>query len=147
MPQHQAIDFVEGENYIFKGDSIMREDGFLQNFHLKPARVKYRINETDSLPSLYENGIFQFGLKKFLVLDQPVYFKPIKEKIKIDVIILSKNPSLKISTIAAVFDFKSLIFDASNADWRIKKWKTECEQLHLPFYNTVDNGAFEMNID
>ncbi|MBS1935576.1 MAG: hypothetical protein JST96_16360, partial [Bacteroidetes bacterium] len=148
VPQHQAIDFVEGKNYMFKGDSIMREDGFLQNFHLKPARIKYRVTETGSLSSLqYGNSIFYFGSKKILVLDQSVCFTPTKEKIKLDLLILSKNPLLKISNVINAFDFRNLVFDASNASWRIKKWEMECEQLHLPFYNTVDNGAFEMNTD
>jgi competence protein ComEC len=148
VPQHQAIDFIAGRNYMFKGDSIMHEDGFLQNFHLKPSRIKYRISETGSLSALqYGNSIFQFGTKKILVIDQPVFFSPPKEKINVDVIILSKNPSLNISNIDAVFEFKNIVFDASNANWKIKKWQTECEQLHLPCYNTVDNGAFEINTD
>ena len=38
VPQHKAIDFVNGNQYQFIGDSVLLENGLLQNFHLKPGK-------------------------------------------------------------------------------------------------------------
>jgi competence protein ComEC len=148
IPQHQAIDFIEGRNYLFKGDSILLDDGFLQNFHLKPSRVIHRVSEADSLSSLeHGHSILQFGEKRILIIDQPVLFISSATKTRVDVIIISKNPGINISNLSAVFNCRQWVFDASNATWNINKWKQECEQLHLSCYSIVDKGAFVMNMD
>jgi competence protein ComEC len=148
VPQHQSIDFISGRDYVFKGDSILQEDGFLQNFHLKPSRIMHRISEENSVSDL-ERGynIFQLGDKRILILDQNISFTPIQTKIKADVIVISKNPSLKISNLENVFDCNQWVFDASNSNWKINKWEKECEQLHLSCFDVVDKGAFVLNLD
>ena len=47
VQQHMAIDFIDGRNYIFKSDSSLLKDDFLQNFHIKPSRVLYRLKPAD----------------------------------------------------------------------------------------------------
>jgi competence protein ComEC len=148
IPQHQAIDFIGGRNYLFKGDSILQEDGFLKNFHLKPSRIKSRISQADSISAVfYGNTIFQFGSKKIIVIDRPVSFFPERIRIEIAAIIISKNPKIKIANLAAVFNCSQWIFDGSNASWNISKWKTECDDLHLNCYDVSEKGAFVMNVD
>ncbi len=39
VPQHRAIDFVDGRNYMFYGEPGLLTDDFVSNFHLKPSRV------------------------------------------------------------------------------------------------------------
>lgn len=148
VPQHQAIDFIEGRDYLFKGDSILSDDGFQQNFHLKPSRVMHRISEADELASIQHSGnIFEFGPRRILLIDQNISFVPSGTRIKVDVIIISKNPSLKISGLANTFDCNQWVFDASNSNWKISKWQKECEQLHLSSFAVVDKGAFVLNWD
>lgn len=148
VPQHQAIDFIDGRGYQFKGDSILSEDGFLQNFHLKPSRIIHRISETNKLASVkHGSNIFEFGSKRVLLIDQNISFASANAKTKVDVIILSKNPSLKIADLANVFDCNQWVFDASNSNRKINKWRQECEQLHLSSHAVVDKGAFVLNMD
>ncbi len=148
VPQHQAIDFIGERGYLFKGDSILLNESFLQNFHLKPSRISDRLSETGSISSLsHGNVIFQFGTKRILIIDQPISFIPSPVKLRVDVIVLSKNPNLSISNLAAVFDCGQWVFDASNAGMRVSKWKQECAQLHLFCHDVVDKGAFVMNVD
>ncbi len=148
VPQHQSIDFISGRDYVFKGDSILLEDGFLQNFHLKPSRIMHRISEADSISHLARDyNIFQLGDKRILIIEQNISFTPLQTKTKADIIIISKNPSLKISNLANVFDCNQWVFDASNSNWKVNKWKKECEQLHLSCFDVVDKGAFVLNLD
>jgi competence protein ComEC len=65
-----------------------------------------------------------------------------KEKIKLDYIIISKNPRITIADLVQTFDCKSYVFDASNSRWKIGQWKKECEELHLHSHSVSDQGAF-----
>jgi competence protein ComEC len=148
VPQHQAIDFISGRNFMFKTDSGLYANNSLQNFYLRSARMSQRISLTDSLASFnYGNSIFQFCSKKIILIDKPILFQAPGNKITVDAIIISKNPKIKISNLASVFSCSKWIFDASNASWNINKWKKECEGLNLQYYDVNEKGAFVMNVD
>jgi competence protein ComEC len=143
VPQHQAIDFVSGNNYKFIGDSILLADGMLQNFHLKPGRIALQLsNKTDTLKDcLLHPPFYQFGSKKILVVDGPMVFEPQQQKIDVDIIIISKSPKLYIPQLAAVFNCRQYVADASNS-----LWKKDCEGLHLQLHSVPENGAFILEL-
>jgi len=148
VPQHQAIDLIEGRNYRFICDSSLFENNFLQNLYLQPVRISYRIfAERRSNYREESNVIFQLGSKKIIVMDQSVVFIPPASKVLADIIIISKNPSITIHNLQEVFNCRQWIFDSSNSSGKINKWKKECEQLGLPYHAVVDKGAFVMNMD
>jgi competence protein ComEC len=147
ISQYQAIDIIDGRKYQFLGDSILREDGFLRNFHLNGSRILHRVNAADSLNSINcKNNIIISAHKNILVIDKPVYASFTPKKIKIDVIVISKNPGLYIKQLADVFDCDQYVFDASNPLWKINKWKKDCENLHLRHYSIPEQGAFVMDL-
>ncbi len=148
VPQHKAIDFVSGNKYIFAGDSILSVDGLLQNFHIKPARIELQLSKNeDAMETLFNrNNFYYFMNKTLLVIDSPVVYEPLQQKVNVDVIVISKNPKLYISQLAKVFNCKQYIFDASNSLWKIEKWKKDCELLHLPSYSVPEKGAFIMDL-
>jgi competence protein ComEC len=146
VPQHNAIDFVSARQYAFVGDTALLDDDYLKNFHLKPSRTLYRLQSANYLPALYISYPFmQFYGKRILLIDKPFKFES-PDKIQLDVIIVSKNPRVRIAELAAVFDCKQYVFDASNSTWKIKQWKQDCDSLHLQSYATPDKGAFELNL-
>ncbi len=149
VPQHQAIDFVNGNSYRFIGDSVLLEDGLLQNFHLKPGRVALQLNKkTDTLPGLFkQKNFFQFADKKICLVDEAVTIEPLPQKINVDVIIVSKNPALRIAGLAEVFNCKQIVFDASNSLWKIDKWKQDCDKLNLRHHSIPEKGAFVLDIE
>ena len=144
VPQHQSIDFINGNTYKFIGDSILLADGMLQNFHLKPARTALQLTrKVDSIDAVHGiNNFYHFNNKKILLIDKPVIFEPAAQKINVDYIIISKNPKLSIPYLAQVFNCDQFVFDGSNSMWKIAKWKKECEQLHLRCYSVPEEGAF-----
>ena len=148
VPQHKAIDFINGNSYQFVGDSILLDDGLLQNFHLKPGRIAQQLNtRTDSMHGVFNQGLFyQFYNRKILIADRTVIFDSGAKKINLDLLIISKNPNLDITSLAKTFNCRQIIFDASNPPWKIEKWKKECTSLNLPFYSIPDSGAFIYNI-
>jgi competence protein ComEC len=148
VPQYQAIDFVLGNGYTFFGDSILTADGTLQNFHLKPGRVTMQLNKkTDSLPGYFNKAPFyKFCNKTILIIDKPLFFEAKPEKVTVDLIILCKSSALNITQLAAVFNCRQYVADASNSLWKIGKWKKECEELHLQFHSVPEKGAFVLDL-
>ena len=148
VPQHKAIDFINGNSYQFVGDSILLDDGLLQNFHLKPGRIAQQLDtRTDSMDGVFNQGMFyQFNNRKILIADRTVIFDSGAKKINLDLLIISKNPNLDMASLSKTFNCRQIIFDASNPPWKIEKWKKECTSLNLPFYSIPDSGAFIYNI-
>ncbi|MGE5108086.1 MAG: ComEC/Rec2 family competence protein [Sphingobacteriales bacterium] len=147
VPQHTALDFIDGRNYVFAGDSILLEDDFLRNFHLKSSRILHRINYDNSISSLLKNGnYFVFGNKTILLVDANYSFDDLQEKIKVDFVIIAKNPKLYINNLLKIVDCRQIIFDASNSKWKVEKWEQDCANAGLAFFSVVDKGAFVMNL-
>jgi competence protein ComEC len=148
VPQHKAIDFVNGNVYKFIGDSILLVDGILQNFHLKPGRIKLQLEQRkDSLNNCFGvNDFYQFNNKRILLLDKPLPFDSLASKINVDIIVISKNPKLYIAQLASVFNCKTIVLDASNSLWKIEKWKQDCKELNLQYYSVPDNGAYVLDL-
>jgi competence protein ComEC len=145
VPQHPAIDIIEGRQHYFLGDAILLEDGFLQNFHLKPARILHRTKRTLTTNSTtIVDSVFIGSNKTVLWIKGDSYYNLPAQKITVDAIIISKNPRLNMAQLAASFDCKQYIFDASNPLWKINKWKKDCDSLHLRHHSIPEKGAFEM---
>ena len=149
VPKYRAIDFIYRNQFHFSGDSILQQDGLLQNFHLKPARISLQLDQQKSaLINLYQaDHYYRFFTKKILLIDSAVSYEPVQDKLDIDILIISKNPSLKISGITAAVKPSVIIFDSSNSLWKIAKWKKECLALALPCFSIPEQGAFVLNID
>jgi competence protein ComEC len=144
IPDRKAIDFVNGNAFTFIGDSDLVIDGLLQNFHLKPGRISLMLTgKEDDVAGLYKHqNFYQFHDKRILMIDTACVYVTNAEKMKVDYIIISKNPKISVPALAAVFDCRLYIFDASNSLWKIGKWKKECEELHLRFHSVPEQGAF-----
>lgn len=144
VPQYRAIDIIRGNSFCFRGDSLLKTDGLLQHFHLKPSRIFMQADkQTDAVPGIFEKGNFmQWQEKRLLFIDRPVFFRENGAKMNVDIIVLSKNPKLYIAGLQRVFNAGLYVFDASNPLWKIEKWKKECEELHLRCYSVPDEGAF-----
>lgn len=142
VPFHKAIDFIKGNSYHFYGDSDLAKEGLLQNFHLKPGRISFMLTKTDTSSLFQQNNFVGFYSKRILLIDSAIDYKPLAKKIKVDYIIISKNPKLFISNLAKVFECRVYIFDASTPLWKIEKWKKDCEELHLRFHSVPEQGAF-----
>jgi competence protein ComEC len=149
VPQHNAMDFISGNKYFFLGDSILQQDGVLQNFHLKPTRISMQLdNKADHINGLFHiNNYWQYFNKKIIMIDSPVYYEPLVNKLYVDIVIISKNPTLEISGITAAIRPSIILFDSSNSLWKIGKWKKECLALALPCFSIPEQGAFVLNID
>ena len=145
VPNHTAIDLIEGRKFDFIGDSILQKNGFLKNFHIKPSRILNRVVEPNELNNIYVKNNFIFTKNKLVaIINKPV--KIDATVINVDAIIISKNPRIFITELTKKFNCKQFIFDGSNPAWKIRKWQKDCDSLHLQYHICSINGAFEMNL-
>lgn len=146
VPNHTAIDLIEGRKYQFIGDSILTEDGFLRNFHIKPSRVLHRISPADSLQSFsLTNNLISCNGKSILIIDEAFAIPQLQQKIKLDAIVLTKNPKIYLNRLSTVFDCNQYVFDSSNPFWKIAYWQKDADSLHLRHHSTATQGAFVMD--
>ena len=75
VPRQRAIDFINGREYFFEGDTNLLKDDFARNFHLKPSRILHRIEPADSINDLLIDGNFiSYKTKKILLIDGNISF-------------------------------------------------------------------------
>jgi competence protein ComEC len=148
VPKQTAIDIIQGHRYRFIGDSALLADGPPQRYNLKPSRIMYGVSASNdtSLSYAVRNVCINVHHTKILLLDNTFSIAATAGKIPVDVIILSKSTKIPLGTIQAAFSFRQLVFDSSNPMWKIRRWKKDCDSLHLRFYSVPEQGAFEMNL-
>jgi competence protein ComEC len=143
VPKYQAVDLIDGQEYMFVGDPALKEANFLRNFHIKPTRILYRAQEEKEERV---SKFFTFYNKKIILIDTTVHLKPSTAKEVIDVLILSHNPKIYIPELEQTFTTKQIVIDGSVPAWKAKLWKKDCDSLHIPCYDVSENGAFVMNL-
>ena len=148
VPQKTAIDFVEGRKYYFAGDKELMADDFARNFHLKPSRVLYRMNNVQQLNLLTaDSNYFDYKGRKILLIDETVKYLSDEKKQEIDLLIISKNPKIYINTLSQSLNIKQVVFDGSVPAWKTPYWKKDCDSLKIPWYDVTISGAFVMRVD
>lgn len=142
VPQHTGIDIVQGGQYIFVGDDALLEDGFLQNFHLKPSRVLHQMSLTNQLPGIATTpAALQLGSSKIVVLSSKIDFTD-SATIHPDVLLITGNPNITLEDANRVFHPRLIVADASNKYYRIKRWQQEASRLHLRLHAVTEQGAY-----
>jgi competence protein ComEC len=147
IPQHQAIDLVEGSGFCFVGDTGFDAKNRLRTQYLDPSRNIYRVQEQGKLSSILRTKHLIAGPHQtVLLIDRSFQLRPANKKIAVDKIIFTGNPDIHLAAVAAVFDCKQYIFDNSNRLWKIQFWKKAADSLHLRHQTISEQGAFEMDL-
>jgi len=148
VPKQEAIDFAGGRKYSCLCDSAVCRNSLIQNFYLQPARTMYRISPDYSLPiTQKDNVVVRLGSKQIIVIDRTIGLTHPASQIPVDIIVLSKNPSVTIHNLSSSLICRLWVFDSSNSGRKINTWKKECDELGLSYYSIPDKGAFVMKAD
>ena len=148
IPRHEALDIINGRDYVFVGDSDILSDDFATNFYLRPSRILHRIEPAHQLAGLLkEKSLIQCGSKKILLIDKNYEFGTLTGRILIDVVVVSKNPKIYFSSLTRTFNIRQVVFDNSVPSWKLKYWMKDCDSLSIPYYDVNKKGAFVMNFN
>ena len=152
--KHTIIDFFDGK----KGVSFSNKEISSKNlsFATQNNRWANGIKELQQIPLdttsfmtdhlMFQKPFFQFHDKKILLLDDTFQFRDYPP-IEVDFILIRNNPKIDFTKLTEHFTFHKIIFDASNSQWKVNKWKTACQKLDIPYYDIYENGAFELSLE
>ena len=141
------MDFINGRHYFFKGDTSIINNKSLQNFHLTPSRLLHRLYPMDTFPILVNlPPLYLFGNTRILIIDTSIQFIPSNQKIKVDLVIISKNPNLYIKDMLASVECRQIVIDSSNRLWKAAQWLNDCRAGGIACHSVAINGAFVMNL-
>jgi competence protein ComEC len=142
VPRHRVIDLIDGRNAGFIADTQLLNNDFLKNFHLKPSRIGDRII---SITPVYLKN-FEFCKKRIVIVDSSFNLRECNIKTQIDLAIISGNPKFFIPAVVKNFSPKQIVIDSSVPQWKSKRWKKDCDSLHIPCHNVSEEGAFVINL-
>lgn len=151
VPKHRALAFIQNTTAYTDIDSALWNNESSMLFHIKHHWWALGIKQNEPIA---ESGIRQLKLpigqlyvfhgKRILLIDKSVKLREaIAYKLKLDAIVLSGNQRQQIGLLRDVFETKRYLFDTSNKNWRVKKWKAECDAMHLPYYDVAEYAFVE----
>lgn len=151
-----AIDLIDGKEDFFLTDSLLINDIDKIAYHIQNNRwksgiknvVKFHVDNKQIIKqNFYKNKNFiQFYDKRLVIINPEFRFYPTQNKMKVDYLVVSQNPDIKIAELTESFDFEQLIFDSSNRYWKINKWIEECSKTSVEYYDVKRQGAWDKAI-
>jgi competence protein ComEC len=94
---------------------------------------------------MYQNGHFQFGDIRFIVINDKTILPAKKQSCEF--LILSDNPKCSLDDLQEAFDFEKIIIDGSNNRRAAMKWKEDCEERGVNCINIFETGAVIVPIE
>lgn len=157
IPKTSAIDFISAKSNVFLTDtSFANNDGGLKfriknnwsNLGLNDTKIISNNFETDNL--IINNCFIQFFDKRIARINEKGILKTknsISQKpLPIDYLVISNNPFLHITDVKKLYGVKIFVFDSSNSQYNLNKWKSECNKLNQAYYSVIDSGALVVNL-
>lgn len=148
VPETSVYDVIQGtQNYFYAPISLINnKDKMLFNVEhnwWKNGVNKQYIVSLDTMNAHKGVICFTIGGKKILAINdlyEPRVVYP--QKLKSDIVILSKNTKIKMEQIVEYFNPDLIIFDSSNTSKICKNWSKTCTKSGLRFYDVSKQGAF-----
>ena len=157
-----TINLINGENVLLAKDKLLTDKKTI-NYSIKPywqqKRICSKISMMLNIDSLLlkdtlvnqiktTNNALKIGnLSFYIVRENKIVDNITDKKLKIDFLVLSENADLKMIDVINIFDFKKVIFDGTNKYWRIEKWKEQCDELGIAYFDITTQGAWRIDID
>ncbi len=100
----------------------------------------------DSKDLFFQNGFLNFKGKTFFIPLQDVILNS-PTPIKVDYVLIRDNCRIDPAQLFASIHPTEVILDASNHKWTIEKWVRYLKDAEMQYYNIVENGAWEVEVD
>ncbi len=94
---------------------------------------------------LYSKNILVFCDKKIICHNTPIKLEN-NQKFPADYVLISNNSFHDAAQLQQDFEPKCIVFDASNAFYKVKKWKLECEKIGIATYDLAEKGALTIEV-
>jgi competence protein ComEC len=148
-----AIDFIQNRsntlltNPEFGNNQNALSFSVKQNWYELGIKYSKIIYENYESPYLFvRNNFILFNRKKIIIWQDLLNAEnpdlPLVNRMKVDYLIISKNPKTSIGDILKIFAPEKIIFDSSNSEHYFKKCELACREFNQDFYSVTRDGAF-----
>jgi competence protein ComEC len=145
------IEFYSGHRvYCLKDSSLAKSkiDFLVENNRIAQRAFFYKEFELRDSISLADLCINSYGVGKFRNTSFAIPSKSLLEHAenrtnpyKVDFLIICANPKLNdLEKLENLFDYRCLVFDASNSRYRINNWLRQCKERSIPFIDCSSGG-------
>lgn len=109
-------------------------------FFIKPSisrsglQIKHTLRVDQNFEGVHwfvKDHFIQFGSVRILRWTPDYDYKSFNKMIKVDVLLLSYNPKILLKELVKQVDFKCILIDGTNKDFRIKRWLDESAELGI----------------
>lgn len=147
--RNSAIAYSRGAKCIVLADFDSSDRSF--SYSIKPALESrghtditlLNIDSTLRGDSYWSDSNFmQFGNFRMLRWDRKISLPKSGERLRVDILVLSHNPVHKLADINAFVEFKKILIDPTNSDYKIKSWISEAAKLNVSAYVLKKSPAY-----
>lgn len=131
--------FIDSKNYQYATDNY-KAHKFIHN--------SYLIHDSINFPNIYfKNNYLKINNLRIVLLNNNHFTdRQNTQKLKTNLLIVSKGFNANIQQIIDLFEFDEIILDASLASWREKKILQDCAMLNIRVFSVRQQGAYVFNI-
>lgn len=161
VSKQKAIAFVTDKAVYYDFDSTLFADANNMQLHIYDhwweSSIKQETAIIDSaetiVPGLFSKRIevgriVLFEGKKILIVDSlsTVEYAGTKLKLKPDLVILSGTLKVSLPILKKTVDFDEVVFDSRCRPASRKRWKKDCADLNINFWDVNTQGAYVWNL-
>jgi competence protein ComEC len=165
IPQHTAINFIDGENNILVADNKLIQNRNKLLFHVQNNWINKGVSNEKVVPldilfkkyplptdrliikNLFtKNNFFQFHTYRIAIIDYRYKIKKNRKKLKVDLVILCNSSDLSIEKVLSAFDVEEIVVDASNSVYTSNRLSTEAKKYKIKCWSVIKDGAYLKNI-
>jgi competence protein ComEC len=153
LRKNSAISYSKGGKCIVLADFDSLEKTY--SYSIRPALESrgysdIRLLNIDSLISAdsywSDSNFMQFGNFRVLRWDRKIKLPEFSERLKVDILILSRNPVQNLADINAIVEFKKILIDPTNSEFRIQAWLSEAAKLDISLYVLKKSPAYVIKL-
>lgn len=153
LKRKSGLAYIHHDRSIIVTDVDPNDKQF--NFLILPAvkkqgsRQQEVYNETENFSGKTYIGcpnFYQFGSCRIVKWDKNFDDTRFSVKLAVDLVLVSGNPRAGIREIASLLEFKQLIIDANNPEYKIKTWVEEARLLGCKYYVLKKNPALVITL-
>lgn len=158
-----AIGFISGEHEDLIGDSLLLNDPKAGKFQLNGAETLFGVTTVEKIAldtlenhtqhnhenakSLYYQGHnLLFQTRRIAIIDSIPKLRGNYSKLKVDYLVISRNPKLLISDLLQLYEPGLIIIDGSNSVYKTDKWMEACKKAGLAAYSIKNQGAYVVDL-
>jgi competence protein ComEC len=141
---HSAISLVDTLNNNVSKINYVNGNNLIRNDIVKSEILSlYNDEINNSTFKINKNGMVFFNDVRLAIPPKEFLNSKIsmKKKPTVDYLLLTSNPRIKdINSLENLFNYKILVFDASNSHYRISSWINQCSELGIPYIDCSKRG-------